>query len=288
MHQTIVFSGDNDLAKTSDHITMPGGEEGALPENTKRQNGSEHSVEGNTLCFSIWWFMIPVLLRTTQTNSLEGGLTSQWMQKCRARVIAQTQTNESNAFLQKQNFMQWSSYSVISSNNNYLRSHSHGTNDCLQLCLKHKYIQDLMTLTCQSSATVLFIVCVKHTIPLTVRRDTNVHIYIHLPELAVVLRREEKKQGACWRMHYLSAVSKHSHQLYLYWGSTYMVTFHVERPVHMYSMCSQKRWKRLNENLPSVQNIVRHNQAKVEWTFECHFLSSSFYKITRLPCTWIG
>lgn len=159
-----------------------------------------------------------------------------------------------------------------------------------------------MTLTCQSSATVLFTVCVKHTIPLTVRRDTNVHIYIHLPELAVVLRREEKKQGACWRMHHLSAVSKHSHQLYLYWGSSYMVTFHVERPVYMYSMCSQKRWKRLNENFPSVHDIVRHNQAnqknvKVENEVNfsnMSFPSSSFYKkrnlckITRLPCTWIG
>lgn len=34
-----LFSGDNDLARISDHITMPGGEEGALPENTRIHKG---------------------------------------------------------------------------------------------------------------------------------------------------------------------------------------------------------------------------------------------------------
>lgn len=38
LYQTSVFSGDNDLIRSSDHITMPGGEEEALPENTKTQS----------------------------------------------------------------------------------------------------------------------------------------------------------------------------------------------------------------------------------------------------------
>lgn len=37
-----LFSGDNDLARISDHITMPGGKEGALPENTRIRKG--HSI----------------------------------------------------------------------------------------------------------------------------------------------------------------------------------------------------------------------------------------------------
>jgi len=53
---------------------MPGGEEEALPENTKIHSG--RSVEGNPLRISVGGSMNPGQLRTTEAESLWGGSTS--------------------------------------------------------------------------------------------------------------------------------------------------------------------------------------------------------------------
>ena len=71
LNNTIVLLGDNDLAQYSDNATMPGGEEGALPKNTKTQKGSLERKYPQLLSE-----MIHCPRRRTQTKSLKSYLMS--------------------------------------------------------------------------------------------------------------------------------------------------------------------------------------------------------------------
>lgn len=154
-----------------------------------------------------------------------------------------------------------------------------------------------MTRTCHGAATVLVIVDMKPTIPQSVRGDADTCKYTtvrlqHYPEV--------KRGGGGEETRSLSgcALSKHRHPtLYTLVWYIYIILFHVDLSVWMYSMCSQRKYARLHDfMLYEVQDTVWRNQAnqpsdevlKRKWTNiqEEEFGQKLKDSSQVSPCTW--